>query len=161
MQIVIHICVNKCRPLVLLAALTSVNPLTMQHSLDLPDASPGQAPCMDAIIQVLENKRFRFTCETDLQDGIEIALKTAGLPFERESVLSARDRPDFVVAGIYAIEVKIKGTLPEAVRQLQRYTEHPQIHALLLVGSPYWIRQLPNTIGGKPIFSMRLTGSLL
>lgn len=114
-----------------------------------------------SITSALENKRFRFTSEDDLQQGIAIALKQADLPFEREKILSSRDRPDFVVAQQFAIEIKIHGTLAQALRQISRYTEHPQISAILLVGTPHWLNKVPGTVGGKPVYSMRLTGSLL
>ncbi len=125
----------------------------------LLDTAP--AIYMSSITQALENKRFRFTCEDDLQQGIAIALQFAGLPYEREVVLSKRDRPDFVVDQRLAIEIKIKGTLAQALRQISRYSEHPQIEAILLVGSPWWLRDVPPVVGGKPVYAMRLTGSLL
>lgn len=132
-----------------------------QVQTELTDRVLGPVITMGNITQALENKRFRFTCEGDLQQGIAIALQFAGLPYEREVVLSKRDRPDFVVDGRFAIEIKIKGTLAQALRQINRYSEHDQIEAILLVGSPYWLRDVPQTIGGKPVYAMRLTGSLL
>ena len=116
---------------------------------------------MASITSALENKRFRFTSEEDLQQGIEIALQQSSLPFEREKVLSTRDRPDFVVDHQFAIEIKIKGTLAQALRQISRYAEHAQITAILLVGTPHWLNRVPGSVAGKPVFSMRLIGSLL
>lgn len=116
---------------------------------------------IERVIGALENKRFRFCSEDDLQKGIEQALKHAELPYEREKPLSERDRPDFMVGAGLAIEVKIKGTLAQALRQVSRYTEHQRIDAVLLVGTPYWMRDVPPSINGKPIYAMRLTSSLL
>lgn len=113
------------------------------------------------LISALENKRFRFSSEDDLQKGIAIALTQAGIEFEREKPLSDRDRPDFLIDASIAVEVKIKGTLAQALRQIARYTEHSQIESVLLVGSPFWLRDVPATLNGKPIYSMRLTSSLL
>lgn len=113
------------------------------------------------VIEALENKRFRFCSEGDLQKGIELALQQALLPYERERPLSERDRPDFMVGAGLAIEVKIKGTLAQALRQISRYTEHQRVVAVLLVGTPFWMRDVPPTINGKPIYAMRLTSSLL
>lgn len=131
----------------------------MHHQTEL--LSPDRVIDVSSITSALENKRFRFSSEDDLQKGIEITLQQAGLPYEREKVLSSRDRPDFVVDQCFAIEIKIKGTLAQALRQINRYAEHHQIKAILLVGSPYWLNNVPATIGGKPVYAMRFTGSLL
>lgn len=124
-------------------------------------AVPLQSIDITSVTSALENKRFRFTSEDDLQQGIEIALTQALIPFEREKVLSSRDRPDFVVDQQIAVEIKIKGTLAQALRQINRYAQHTHIVAILLVGTPAWLRNVPPTVGGKPIYAMRLTGSLL
>jgi hypothetical protein len=131
----------------------------MLYQTDL--TSPGRAIDMASITSALENKRFRFSSEVDLQEGIEIALLQACLPFEREKVLSSRDRPDFVVDQQFAIEIKIQGTLSQALRQINRYAEHAKIKAILVVGTPHWVHHIPDVVGGKPVFAMRLTGSLL
>lgn len=136
----------------------------MQTTLDSgPPAHLTQADrdLVNTVTGLLENKRFRFTSEDDLQQGIEKVLAAGNIPFEREKVLSVRDRPDFLVDGRLAIEVKIKGTLAQALRQVGRYTEHPDIQSILLVGSPHWLRDVPPTINNKPIYAMRLTSSLL
>lgn len=140
---------------------------------DIVPAGPSQSPekphdsallqCTDmvSVIAALENKRFRFCSEIDLQNGIEQVLKQSGLAYEREKHLTERDRPDFMVGAGLAIEVKIKGTLAQALRQISRYTDHQRIDAVLLVGTPYWMRDVPQTINGKPIYAMRLTSSLV
>ena len=134
---------------------------TDQHAHSTQALFPEMGLRMSHITSALENKRFRFTTEDELQQGIEIALTQAKLPFEREKILSLRDRPDFVVGQHFAIEIKIKGTLAQALRQINRYAEHTDIKEILVVGTPYWIPKLPASIGDKPVYAMRLTGSLL
>lgn len=109
----------------------------------------------------LEKCRFRFASETDLQAGIAQAMDAAGLAYEREKVLSPTDRPDFVVEARIVLEVKIQGSIAAALRQVDRYTRHASIDAVLLVGTPHWLHRVPSQIGGKPVLSLRLTGSLL
>ena len=116
---------------------------------------------LDAVAAVLSRYRFRFTDEDDLQKGIAAALQANGLAFHREESLSARDRPDFLLDGGLAIEVKIKGSLSELLRQAARYLEHEEIRAVLVVGSPGWLNRIPETMQGKPLRPLRLIGSLL
>lgn len=113
------------------------------------------------ILASIERCRFRFNDEKELQAGIALALDMAGITYQREKVLSPEDRPDFLVAGHIALEIKIKGSVAQALRQINRYTAHPEISTVLLVGTPGWLSRIPAAMGGKPVFSLRLTGSLL
>lgn len=91
------------------------------------------------VAEVFETRRFRFTDENELQEGLHTALGEDGHRFLREVILSPRDRIDLLEAGVnlpggaIGIEVKIAGTLGEISRQLARYAEQPRIGALILV----------------------------
>ncbi|HEX7650631.1 MAG TPA: hypothetical protein VF450_24755 [Noviherbaspirillum sp.] len=113
------------------------------------------------LASLLERFRYRFITEKDLQDGIEAVLKVSGIAYERERSLSAPDRPDFLVQGGIAIEVKIKGSLAELLRQVSRYAAHDEVSGILVCGTPYWLPTVPKQIGGKTLYSLRLVGSLL
>ena len=115
----------------------------------------------DELIDVLERFRFRYTDENELQQGIAKALTLRGITFEREKVLSRPDRPDFLVCGGVAIEVKIKGSLADLLRQVSRYATHTEVIGVLAVGTPKWLPQVPEELCGKPVRSLRLIGSLL
>jgi hypothetical protein len=133
----------------------------------LPLAFDAAAPAVrtvddrfDQLIHTIQGYRFRFASEADLQDGIETALKRRGQCYEREKVLSPQDRPDFLVDGL-AVEVKVDGSLPEALRQVARYAAHDRVEGILLVGTPAWLARIPHSIGGKPLHQLRLVGSML
>ena len=113
------------------------------------------------LLDLFGSVRFRFNSEVDLQNGIELVLKRAEASFQRELALCSKDRPDFVVDGGIAIEVKIQGTFAQAARQIDRYAKHDNITSIILIGSPAWITRLPAAIGGKPVYAIRLTESLL
>lgn len=113
------------------------------------------------LISTLSRLRFRFATEKDLQDGFEKVFRENGIPFQREFPISERDRLDFLVAGGIALEVKIKGSLPDLVRQIARYARHDDIREILVVGTPRWIPRVPVAIEGKPVYGLRLVGSLL
>jgi len=105
--------------------------------------------------------RFRFVSEKDLQDGIEAMLTAEEIPFQRERAISAPDRPDFLVDGNLAVEVKIKGSLAQLLRQASRYAAHPEIAGIVVVGSPRWLAGVPSMLCDKPVRAVRLLGSLL
>lgn len=113
------------------------------------------------LISALSRLRFRYATEKDLQDGIEKVFREGDISFIREYEISSSDRLDFLVAGGIALEVKIKGSLPELVRQIARYARHEDIQEVLVVGTPRWIPQVPAAIEGKPVYALRLVGSLL
>jgi hypothetical protein len=104
--------------------------------------------------------RYNFQDETSLQEGMAVALTNKGIPFEREVRLDARNRPDFMLGSV-AVEVKIKGTFAEFLRQANRYLALDQISALIVVGTPKWVPAVPATLLGKPIYTVRLMSSLL
>lgn len=114
-----------------------------------------------SLIQIFEGVRFRFGSEVDLQNGVELLLQRSKIAYAREKALTAKDRPDFLVDGGIAIEIKIQGTFAQAVRQIDRYTKHESVQSILVIGSPSWINRIPAFIGGKPVHAIRITESLM
>lgn len=94
---------------------------------------------------------YRFTDESELQEGIAEALTIAGLDFEREVVLSPKDRVDFLLPGGLVIEVKIDGSISALTRQVFRYTELDVVSAVVVVASLTRLCQLPDEMNGKPV----------
>lgn len=115
---------------------------------------------MELLREALSSCRFRFASEIDLQDGIEKCFKIKGIDYLREYQLTAKDRPDFFVDGV-AVEIKTKGGLAPLLRQIVRYAEHEDVKAVFVVGTPYWLQQVPDQLCGKPVKALRLMGSLL
>ena len=116
---------------------------------------------IDELSHLLTGYRFRFASEKDLQNGIEAILTQAGIPYHRETSLSAPNRPDFMIENGIALEVKIKGSLANLLRQANRYAQHEEVQSILIVGTPHWFSKIPSSLSGKPIRSLRLLGSLL
>lgn len=104
---------------------------------------------------------FRFENEAELQAGIAIALAEHRIAFEREVVLSGRDRIDFVV-GTVGIEVKLKVGTNEVIRQLHRYAQHGALSSLILVTSSLRLASsIPHEMNGKVIVPFCLAGDAL
>lgn len=115
---------------------------------------------LENICKVFSAYRYNFQDEVTLQDGMAIALERHNIAFEREVRLDAKNRPDFMI-GKVAVEVKIKGTFAEFLRQADRYLSLDQITALIVVGTPKWMPAVPTEMRGKPIYTVRLMSSLL
>lgn len=110
------------------------------------------------IEQLLRRHRFTFANEAELQDGIALVLAAGAVAHEREVVLRARDRIDFVCEGRVGIEVKVEGALADVTRQLARYAESASIGHLILVTSRLQHRRVPTSIGSKPVTVVYIGG---
>lgn len=125
----------------------------------MPSPTPPEFE-LTYLCQVINAYRYNFQDENTLQEGMAVALTNNAIDFEREVRLDAKNRPDFMI-GTVAIEVKIKGTFAEFMRQAQRYVALEQISALIVVGTPKWLPAVPSTLLGKPVYSVRLMSSLI
>ena len=101
--------------------------------------------------ELFENRLPTSSDEVALQDLIESVIDATGVPYEREVRLSAADRIDFLVAPGVGMEVKVAGSLPALLRQLQRYAQHDRVGGLLVVTNRSRLLDLPATLSGKPV----------
>jgi hypothetical protein len=101
------------------------------------------------ISKALRAYKYRFTTELELHKGIAEALTKAGVTFNREVWIGNRDRIDFL-CGAVGIEVKVKGSLADVGRQVNRYAVSDQIDALFLVTTKR-LHRLPALINGKHV----------
>lgn len=86
---------------------------------------------LDVVTRLIEGQRYAWRNERELQDQLEEVFVAARLPMSREPLLSVRDRPDFLIGDI-AVEVKVAGGFEAVLRQVRRYTEHPEVAGVLL-----------------------------
>jgi len=114
-----------------------------------------------AICALLSRYKFNYQNERLLQDGIESIFKDKKIQYKRELHINRKDRPDFIVTGGIAIEVKIKGSQSQFLRQASRYLLDENITGLIIIGTPYWISSVPTGLHNKPISKVRLLGSML
>lgn len=107
-----------------------------------------------AIINLVRSARVDLSSEKRAQADIESLLAGAGIAFEREVRLSARDIVDFMVGGV-AVELKLRGARKmEVFRQLNRYALHPRVESLVLASN--LSMGLPPQIQGKDAYFVRL-----
>jgi hypothetical protein len=137
----------------------TLRPPSAQAAFPIGTIMASGVEALENLALLLRGFRFRFCSEDELQTGIANALARRDVLFARERVLSAADRPDFLVPcldGDIAIEVKTKGSFADLLRQVARYAEHERVKGVLVVGSPRWIARVPDSIAGTPVRTVLL-----
>lgn len=121
---------------------------------------------MEAAARAILGHRYRYRDEVQLQDQVAQVLAGAGIEALREFRLSERDRVDFLLPtalthldGI-AVEVKIKGSRADIIRQLWRYAQHGMVAGILLVTDRALVGSAPMQMLGKPVRPLLLLGGL-
>jgi hypothetical protein len=115
-------------------------------STTLPPAS-GQ---VERVTQVLRAYRARPQNELDIQLGLAAIFDEHGVVYQREVVLTQKDRIDFLV-GTLGIEIKLQGSRHQVFQQLTRYLAHERIGEVMLFTTKSQLRVMPTHHGQKRI----------
>jgi hypothetical protein len=127
---------------------------TPEEARRLLQAEHEIPPSVDFVRRLIQQHRYRWASELDLQAGIHQALTEAGVDVRREVRLSARDRIDLLTSTGVGIEVKAHRPAepPQRVMaQLARYSEHDELKALILVSTSTRHRFIQRTPSGMPV----------
>lgn len=119
--------------------------------------------CVELIGGLITQYRYTFSNEKELQNGIEKVFQENNIEYEREVRLHQRDIIDFVVIqnGVrLGIEIKIDGNRNALLRQLSRYLAHDSIDSIFVIGTPYWITNIPQSLHGKELYCHRILGGI-
>ena len=111
------------------------------------------------VAALLQRYRYRYSTEAQLQERLSAVLASQGIAYQREYRYDADNRFDFLLADGLVIEVKIKGTAADALRQVDRYQRLPLVTGVILAGTPRWAADsLPDRPewGGKGFRMIRL-----
>lgn len=92
---------------------------------------------LQAIGRLLAGFGYRYGSEVQLHEALATVLAQAGHAPVREYRLDANNRADFWLDGL-VIEVKVAGSLADALRQVGRYISLPQVRGVLLVTTERW-----------------------
>lgn len=115
---------------------------------------------LSAILNQIPRFSYMYSDEKELHEALASVLTEAGIDFQREYVAGPKDRFDFLCDCGVVIEAKIKGTLSEALRQIDRYCSRDDVNAVVLVTTCQWGRARPwqedSTLHGKPIRMLRV-----
>lgn len=109
------------------------------------------------VAAIVRGYAFRYVTEAELHDGVEEALRLAGLRPRRE-VRIGRDRLDLLVGGV-AVEIKVKGGDRPLLGQAERYLAHDEVEGLVVVTSRVRHLRLPESIAGKPVVVVTLAAA--
>lgn len=101
---------------------------------------------------------WRLPMRDEKATQARIAELLADLDARREVRLSDGDIIDLMVGGV-GVEVKLRGSRVEILRQLERYAGHAAVRELLLVTGT--AMRLPPAIGGKPVRGLSLGAAWL
>jgi hypothetical protein len=112
----------------------------------------------ERLLDLLTTYRYLIGSETGLQRGLERVLTDHAIEFVREHNLGADyGRIDFYLPqDKYGIELKVKGSRSEVLRQLHRYAQSPDISALILITGRARLAFAPITICDKPVLAASL-----
>jgi predicted AAA+ superfamily ATPase len=107
----------------------------------------------DQLMNALSSRRFSLENEKELQRQIFEALDPI-VSIEREARLDDRSIIDFLTDDGIGIEVKIKGSAREILRQCERYAKLDQVKSLIIVTNRSM--GFPASLNGKPCWVVNL-----
>lgn len=102
---------------------------------------------------------YRYLCgdEMRLHAGIKKALDKHGVTYSHEVQATKADRFDFLIHDSIVIEAKIKGSISDALRQVERYCKLDQVAGVIVVAVRNWHNwEMPQEFNGKPLKLCRL-----
>jgi len=121
------------------------------------DPSPSHMQ-LSALSKLFGGVRYRYASEEKLHAVMAGLMLEAGHAFEHEYRVDQHNRVDFWLDGL-VIEVKVDGSIGDAMRQVERYIGLPQVRGVLLAGTPSWastpLLKRP-AFRGKPFHMVRL-----
>lgn len=109
----------------------------MTNTKQRPSAASEARLHLNAIANHLGRYAYRYSSEVRLHESLAKVLETHGIVFERERILDAKNRADFWVDGI-VIEVKVAGSMSEALGQVDRYINLPDVKGVILASTQRW-----------------------
>src|SRR3546814_2698663 len=107
---------------------------------------------MRRIAEALKRFSYRFGDEVGLHRGIKLALESQQIDYLHEHV-TGDDRLDFLCPGGIVIEAKIKGSMADALRQVDRYLARDDVNGVVLATTTLWGRKAAHRpqLHGNPL----------
>lgn len=114
------------------------------------------------LAEIVTRYRYGGMHEAELQEQLAEVLRMNAVVAEREVELGDRNRID-LQSGTTGIEVKVEGTLPQALRQVARYLQCAQLEGVLLISTRPWAAEYPGEVHalfGKHVRVVRVHRSI-
>ena len=111
---------------------------------------------LSGFIELLKTYRYSVGSEDSFQRGVEQVLNRHHIPFLREHQLGPEyGRIDFYLPDRkLGIELKVKGSPSQVLRQLHRYAQCPDVAALILLTARARLAFSPMQINGRAVFAV-------
>jgi hypothetical protein len=118
---------------------------------------------LSSFVELLKTYRYSVGSEDSFQRSLEQVLLRHHISFLREHQLGPEyGRIDFYLPDRkFGIELKVKGSPSQALRQLHRYAQCPDIRALILMTARARLALAPATINGRPLVAVAVWEGLL
>jgi len=110
-------------------------------------------PCdVHDVAKLVKGHRYNVGSECDFQRGVLDVLTRSRIACEAEYDLPGSGRIDLFLPQLrIGIELKVKGSPTQILRQLYRYARCPILASLLLISSRPRLNPIPLSIYGKPL----------
>jgi len=137
--------------------------------------NPDPRTKLNELFDLIRRYRIKYLTEDQMQRQVESIIAGAGLPCCREMILEGggrldlgvaypvvlnedrevwknwKEKVDFGLPFVIAVECKVKGSLYDLLRQCSGYIQHPDVQAVLVVTSRQAHREMPTELHGKPV----------
>lgn len=110
---------------------------------------------LPGLVELLKTYRYSVGSEDAFQRGVEQVLSNDGISFLREHQLGKYGRIDFYLPETrFGIELKVKGSPSQVLRQLHRYAQCPDIAALILLTARPRLAFSRMELNGRPLYAV-------
>jgi hypothetical protein len=118
---------------------------------------------LSSFVELLKTYRYSVGSEDSFQRSLEQVLLRHRIAFLREHQLGPEyGRIDFYLPDRkFGIELKVKGSPSQVLRQLHRYAQCPDIGALILMTARARLVLAPARINGRPLVAVAVWEGLL
>lgn len=118
---------------------------------------------LSGFVELLRTYRYSVGSENSFQRSLEQVLLRHSISFVREHQLGPKyGRIDFYLPDRkFGIELKVKGSPSQVLRQLHRYAQSPDIGALILMTARARLLLAPASINGRPLVAVAVWEGLL
>jgi hypothetical protein len=115
-----------------------------------------QELALHTFVELLKSYRYSVGSEESFQRSLEQVLLRHRIEFLREHPLGRNcGRIDFYLPDHkFGIELKVKGSPTQVLRQMHRYAQCPDIGALILLTARARLAAAPATMNGRPLVAV-------
>lgn len=123
--------------------------------LDLSTNTMSENDCIQLVSSLIINSPLKCFSEPQLKNQIEQVLSENNVNFQRDTHLSDTDVVDFMIPhqdGAIALVVITNSSKSTVLRQISKHLKSSAVTSAFVVGTPYWVLNLSQTLSDKKVF---------